>query len=120
MYKEVSVNGKTGWIVSNLLEPVPPKNAQPLIEDPSKKVSVDPSLSAGSNVIQDLKINQQGAQNKTIEPGDYQLTNLCGEFAVAYITNQPIATVLSDWITKGQPQKKRTFNSCQSNEYDFQ
>jgi hypothetical protein len=109
MYKEVSVNGKTGWIVSNLLEPVPPKNAQPLVEDPSKKVVIDPKFSAGLQSVEFLNINKASLEaNNKIESSaspDLALTNLCGEFAVAYITNQPIVNVLSDWVKKGQPPK---------------
>jgi hypothetical protein len=58
MYKEVSVNGTKGWIASNFLEPVPPKNAQPLVEDQSKKVVIDPKFSAGLQSIEFLNINR--------------------------------------------------------------
>ncbi len=107
-YQIIAPSGQVGWVASNFLEANNPSSAgMPLGIDPNKKVIINPKFmpTAGTEYLmkQDLMIGYNPVDIR--EYASLMRTNginfnLCGEFVAAYLSGQPIDTLINDWINQ--------------------
>ncbi len=110
-YQVVMPNGQSGWAASNFLESTNQSNAgKSLIINPNKNVFINPSLKPSIELKTHLKLLEQDlgighsidlTTNKAVlVPTPTINFNLCGEFSSAYVTGQPVDTLITDWINQ--------------------
>lgn len=92
VYQEVMFGDKTGWVVSNYLEGVI-TNPSPLVAS-GNSVGIPASFVNPNGPAQYINLGGQIVSDVN------QLFNLCGQFAVSYITGRPIDRFLTDWVAK--------------------